>query len=197
VKADFDAKTRMNSWFGAIFSLESLKIGLFMDWLSENPYFYWCFEAREIRVGEFSFWLKKIVSLNIHGHPSDLIGSHPSLFTKKVSLQSTKILRQKRKKLCDFIFVQQRRSHTELFHFTSHTIPVSYGLRSMRRRFRSTCGGMAGGCGTIQKYSQTSNRSSSSIIRFIRSNCFKLTVASNRLAAPSHPPGCNNARNNP
>jgi hypothetical protein len=59
VKADFDAKTRMNSWYGANLGLESLKIGLFMNWLSENLHFYWCFEAREIRAGVFPFWPKK------------------------------------------------------------------------------------------------------------------------------------------
>lgn len=64
----------------------------------------------------------------------------------------------------------------------------------MRRHFRSTRGCMTGECGTIQKYSQTSNRSSSSVIQFIRSNCFKLIVASNRLAASSHPPNaCNDS----
>jgi hypothetical protein len=40
VKAVIDAETRMNSRFGANFGLGSLKIGLFMNWLSENPYFY-------------------------------------------------------------------------------------------------------------------------------------------------------------
>jgi hypothetical protein len=34
------AKTRMNSLFGAIFGLESLKRDIFMNWPSENPHFY-------------------------------------------------------------------------------------------------------------------------------------------------------------
>src|SRR5262249_32578287 len=54
------------------------------------------------------------------------------------------------------------------------TIPASYNLRSIRRRFRSACGGMTRECGTTQKYSQTSHKSSSVVIQFIRSNRFKL-----------------------
>jgi hypothetical protein len=55
VKAVFDAKTRMNSWIGPIWGLESLKIGFWVNWLSEQPHVYWRFEAREIRAGVFSF----------------------------------------------------------------------------------------------------------------------------------------------
>jgi hypothetical protein len=40
VEAVFDAKTRMNSWFGALLGLESLIIGHFMSLLSKNPHFY-------------------------------------------------------------------------------------------------------------------------------------------------------------
>jgi hypothetical protein len=56
VKAVFDADTRMNRRFGALFGLESLKIGLFVNRLSERPHVYWRFEDREIRAGAFPFW---------------------------------------------------------------------------------------------------------------------------------------------
>jgi hypothetical protein len=56
VKAIFDAETRMNSRFGAIFSPESLKLSLFVNRLSERPHIYWHFEARETRGGAFPFW---------------------------------------------------------------------------------------------------------------------------------------------
>jgi hypothetical protein len=56
VKAGFDAGTRMNRPFGAIVGLESLKIGLFVNWLSEKPHVYWHFEAGEIRASVFPFW---------------------------------------------------------------------------------------------------------------------------------------------
>jgi hypothetical protein len=56
VKAVFDAETCMNSRFGAVFGLESLPIGLFMNQFSEKPHVYWRFEDREIRAGAFPFW---------------------------------------------------------------------------------------------------------------------------------------------
>ena len=80
MEAVFDAKTRMNSWFGAIFSPEPLKIGLFTNRLSEIPIFIDILKAREIRADVFPFWPEKIVLLNIHRHPNDLIGLRPSLF---------------------------------------------------------------------------------------------------------------------
>src|SRR5215510_1405334 len=78
---------------------------------------------------------------------------------------------------CSFVadILLEAHDRTASFYFTAPTIPASYNLRSMRRRFRSACNGMMRECGTTQKYSQTSHNSSSVVIQFTRSNRFKLT----------------------
>jgi hypothetical protein len=59
VKALFDAKTRMNSWFCAFFSPESLIIGPFMNGILKTGVFIDVFEPEKFAKMYFRSGLKK------------------------------------------------------------------------------------------------------------------------------------------